>query len=361
MDLNGIISDHLARGEKGALATITKKVGAAPREEGAQMFVASEGTIYGTIGGGLVEADVRQAAADVIATGHYRMLHFKMDWKEVGDEEMICGGNVSVFIEPIDDRQRDVYDAVRNVIKRDAKGLIVTRYADSKLLKSLLRSDGTVAGDPIDCTVTARLSVNTEKPILQDGLIAVPILTRSCLYIFGAGHVSQYISRMADMTHFDVIVIDDRADYCSEVRFPEAKEVVVEGFDKVFEHLSFCGSEYVVIVTRGHKHDALVLGHVLKRPTRYVGMIGSVRKTKMVFGHLKDKGAVDERLFAQVYAPIGLDIGAQTPQEIAVSIVAELIRVRREPEAGRAPSTARPRSAEGRPHHSPDHHKILFG
>ena len=360
MNLNSIISDHLARGEKGALATITEKKGAAPRDEGARMFVTSEGRIYGTIGGGLVEADARRAAMDVIGTGRHRMLHFSMDGKGVGDEDMICGGNVNVFIEPVDERQRGLYDAVRNVIKRDAKGLIVTRYTDSGLLKSLLHSDGTVEGDPLDHAVIARLSVNTERPILEEGLIAVPILTRSRLYIFGAGHVSRYVSRIAHMTDFDVTVIDDRADYCNEVRFPEAKEVIVEAFDTVFELLPFYGSEYVVIVTRGHRHDALVLGHVLKRPTRYVGMIGSARKTTMVFSHLKAKW-VDERLLAQVYAPIGLDIGSETPQEIAVSIVAELIMVRSELAGGRAPSAARPARSEGPSHRSPDHHKILFG
>ncbi len=360
MNLNGIISDHLARGEKGALATVTERVGTAPGEDGARMFVASEGKIYGTIGGGLVEADVRLAAMDVIATGRHRMLHLRMDGKGVGDGEMICGGNLSVFIEPIDERQRELYDAIRNVTKRDAKGLIVTRYTDARLFKSLLHSDGTVAGDPLDHTVTARLSVNAERPVMEDGLIAVPILTRSRLYIFGAGHVSQYISRIADMTHFDVTVIDDRADYCNEVRFPEAKEVIVDQFGAVFQRLPFHGGEYVVIVTRGHKHDALVLGHVLERPTRYVGMIGSARKTKMVYGHLKAKG-VDERLLTKVYAPIGLDIRSETPQEIAVSIVAELIKVRREPEAGRVTSATRPAGIDGRSHHSPDHHKILFG
>jgi xanthine dehydrogenase accessory factor len=136
--------------------------------------------------------------------------------------------------------------------------------------------------------------------------------------------------------------------------------VIAEDFDTAFEHLPFYGSEYVVIVTRGHKHDALVLGHVLKRPTRYLGMIGSIRKTKMVFGHLKAKG-FDERLLTQVYAPIGLDIRSETPQEIAVSIVAELIKVRHRPEAEREPSAARSGRPEGRSHHSPDHHKILFG
>ena len=360
MDLNRIICDHLAEGGKGALATIVRKAGAAPRDKGTQMFVTAGGKIYGTIGGGLMEADVLRTAMDVIVTGRHQIIHLSMDGQRENEGGMICGGNVDVFVESVDDRQKEVYEAIRNAIKRDAKGVIVTRYSDSEFSKSLLLNDGTVAGDPLDHAVSARLSANGEKLMLEEGLIAAPIFVRSRLYIFGAGHVSQYVCRIADIAGFDVIVIDDRADYCNRTRFPEAKETVTEAFDTVFDRLPFDGTEYVVIATRGHKHDALVLCHVLRRQTRYVGMIGSARKTKMVFSHLRAEGT-EERILAQVYAPIGLDIGSETPQEIAVSIVAELIKVRRRQNVGREPSGVRDDQTGSRSHRSPDHHKILFG
>jgi xanthine dehydrogenase accessory factor len=125
-----------------------------------------------------------------------------------------------------------------------------------------------------------------------------------------------------------VTVIDDRQEFANRERFPEAREVIVEDFRSVFERLHFSGREYVAILTRGHKHDALVLEEAMKKPTRYIGMIGSRRKTRLIYDHLKRKGVPAEAL-KSVHAPIGLNIQAETPQEIAVSIVAELIDVKR--------------------------------
>ena len=130
------------------------------------------------------------------------------------------------------------------------------------------------------------------------------------------------------MVDFNVVVVDDREDFANRERFPEAQEIIVDDFQRVFESLRFHGNEYVAVVTRGHKHDALVLEEVLKRPTRYVGMIGSRRKSALILDHLRQKG-IDEDALKSVHAPIGLDIEAETPQEIAVSIVAELIEAKR--------------------------------
>jgi len=360
MDINGIISDHLSRGVKGALATIVKKVGAAPRDEGASMFITAQGNIFGTIGGGSVEAEARLEAIKVIETGLYRMLHFRMDGKSATEQGMICGGNVSIFIEPVNERQKEVYCAVSNAIKMDTKGLVITRYSESGLLKSFFPATGTVVGDLLDEETKATISAAGERLLASDGLIIAPILARSRLYIFGAGYVSQHISRIASMVSFDVTVIDDREDYSNSNRFPEARETIVGDFSSVFDLLPFSGSEYIVIVTRGHKHDALVLEQVLKRPTRYAGMIGSRRKTVMIFDHLRNKG-IDDVLFARVFAPIGLDIGAETPEEIAVSIVAELIQKRNMPTAARGLSMQQMVNERVPRRHSPDHHKILFG
>lgn len=360
MDLNAIIADHLARGERGALATIVAKVGSAPRDEGARMFVTAQGEAFGTIGGGVVEAKVCVEALRAIERGQHRMFRFEMDGKEAAEEGMICGGEVDIFIEPVEARHKEVYAAASNATKRCAKGFIITRYSEAGLSKSFLLDSGAVTGDPLDEQTKARVSAAGAAPIASAGFIAVPIMTRCPLYVFGAGHVSQHICRIASMVNFDVTVIDDRKDYSNRVRFPDARETIAEDFITVFDRLPFSGSEYVVIVTRGHKHDALALEQTLKRQTRYVGMIGSRQKTKLVFDHLRQKG-VNEALFTRVFAPIGLDISAETPEEIAVSIVAELILVRGRPGAGRSQSL-RPTASDriSRPH-SPDHHKVLFG
>ena len=163
---------------------------------------------------------------------------------------------------------------------------------------------------------------------MSDGTVIEPIVSSSLLYLFGAGHISQYVAQVAAMVDFNIVVVDDRSDFANAERFPEAAEIIVEDFHDVFQRLTFYGNEYVAILTRGHKHDALVLEEVMKRPTRYVGMIGSKRKTKLVFDHLKTKG-FEESALSKIYAPIGVDIQAETPQEIAVSIVAEMIGVKR--------------------------------
>jgi xanthine dehydrogenase accessory factor len=331
MDLYSIIDEYLAKGEGGALATIVKKLGAAPREEGAKMFIGSDGKFYGTVGGGCIEAEVWQEARKVIKAGKAKLLHYTMDGRQLEDEGMICGGNVDIFVEPVKEKYRGLYRAIPELERLSASALLVTRFSDEGFSKSLIKEDGTVAGDPVDEEIGAHFQehIAAKKPTVIGGdTIVEPVQTCPFLYIFGAGHVSQYVSRVAAMVDFNVTVIDDRAEFANQERFPEAERVLAEDFAQVFDQLGFHGTEYVVILTRGHKHDALVLEQVMKKPTRYVGMIGSKRKTKMVMDYMRQKG-FDEELLGSVYAPIGIDINSETPQEIAVSIVGELIKVRR--------------------------------
>ena len=168
---------------------------------------------------------------------------------------------------------------------------------------------------------------NEKKPKLLKGLVIEPLVPSSVLYIYGAGHISQPIAKIAKMVGFYVIVMDDRRDFANQERFPEADEIVVDDFDFLSQHLPMDADPYAVIVTRGHKHDAIVLEEVLKAPHRYIGMIGSKRKVHIIYETLKAKGA-DEKLLAAVHAPIGIDINAETPEEIALSIVSELVKVR---------------------------------
>ncbi len=330
MDLYGIIDDYLEKGSGGALATIVKKLGAAPREEGAKMFVGSDGKFYGTVGGGCTEAEVWQEARKVIKTGMAKILHYTMDGRQLEDEGMICGGNVDIFVEPVSEKYRTLYRAIPELERQGVSALLITRFSDEGFSKSLVGKDGTVAGDPAgeDMEADFHRYLSEKKPVVSGNTIVEPLQTSPVLYIFGAGHVSQYVSRVAVMVGFNVTVIDDREEFANRERFSEAERVIVDDFAHVFEQLSFRGSEYVVILTRGHKHDALVLEQVMKRPTRYVGMIGSKRKTRMVMDYMKQRGFEDKAL-ESVYAPIGIAINSETPQEIAVSIAAELIKVRR--------------------------------
>jgi xanthine dehydrogenase accessory factor len=254
MDIYEEIVKLRREGRRGAVATIVNVRGSIPSFETAKMLVRDDGSIVGTIGGGCVEADVWQAARQVMEEEKPRTLTFNLNQNPKYDTGLVCGGTLDVFIEPV--------------------------------------------------------------------------LPRALLYIFGGGHVSVNLYRVAQNAGFDVIVVDDREAYANRQRFPEAQQVIAEDFDQAMAKLSPPKSAYIVIVTRGHRDDMRVLRWAVQTKARYVGMIGSKRKTIAIFSELEREG-LSAVLFDRVHAPIGLDIGAITPEEIAVSITAELIAVRR--------------------------------
>jgi xanthine dehydrogenase accessory factor len=243
-----------AGGEEAALVTVVSASGSTPREEGTKMLVRPDGSIFGTIGGGSLEAQIVEEAVKVIRQGKPKRLHRSLTAKEAGEEGMICGGDLEVFIEPI--------------------------------------------------------------------------LTSPALYIFGGGHIALALTKMGKLCGFNIAVVDDRADFASAERFPEAEVILAEDFTKSFPKIKIDKSSYIVIVTHGHQHDEVVLEWAVGTPAKYIGMIGSKTKNETIFTHLRYRGITREQL-DRVHAPIGLGIGAQTPEEIAVSILAELIKVRR--------------------------------
>ena len=354
MNIYEITEDYLRNETGGTIATIINKVGATPQHTGAKIFIGGDGKIFGTIGGGCLEAEVWQEARRIFNTNEIRLLHFAMNGSCVEDEGMICGGNVDVFLEPLLQKYHDVYKGIRNCTEESGHALAITTFSDRSFTKTLLYRDGKTLGDTLPENIGKNIEsyFDAGKLIFHEGAIIEPIVAPSHLYIFGAGHVSQYISAIAKIAEFEVTVIDDRESFANKERFPEADEIIVEEFKSVFEHIDIKPDEYAVIVTRGHAHDAFILEEVLKKPCRYMGMIGSKRKTKIIFDHLKGedvdenileeehtpfillrktrkKVLFDEKVINEVHAPIGIDIGAETPQEIAVSIVAELIKERR--------------------------------
>jgi xanthine dehydrogenase accessory factor len=242
------------QGRRGAVATIVNVRGSIPSFETAKMLVRDDGSIFGTIGGGCVEAEVWQAAREVMEGEKPRTLTFNLNQNPKYDTGLVCGGTLDIFIEPV--------------------------------------------------------------------------LPPAALYIFGAGHVALNLYRTAKNAGFDVTVVDDRESYANNERFPEAKEVIAEDYEKAMARLSPNETSYIVIVTRGHKDDMRVLRWAVQTRARYIGMIGSKRKTITIFRELVGEG-IPEQLFERVHAPVGLDIGAITPEEIAVAITAELIAVRR--------------------------------
>jgi xanthine dehydrogenase accessory factor len=253
----------------------------------------------------------------------------------------------------------DLYEEIVKLRREGRRGAVATivnvrgSIPSFKTAKMLVRDDGsivgTIGGGCVEGEVwqAARQVMESEKPrtlsfdLNQDpkydtGLVCggtleifvEPILPPAELYVFGAGHVATSLYKIARMAGFDVSVVDDREAYANRERFPEAQQVIAEDYEKAMAQLTPSESSYIVIVTRGHRDDMRVLRWAVQTPARYIGMIGSKRKTIAIFKELQKEGLAPE-LFNRVHAPVGLDIGAITPEEIAVSITAELIAKRR--------------------------------
>ncbi len=227
----------------------------------------------------------------------------------------------------------------------------IPSYESSKLL---VREDGSIAGTvgggcvEAEVWAAARQVIQEEKPrkltfnlnqdpsydsgLLCGGTLDIfvePILPTPYLYIFGAGHVSLSLSKVATIAGFSTIIIDDREAYANRERFPEAVEIYADEYEKVFERLLPNSSSFLIAVTRGHRDDMRVLHWAVGTAARYIGMIGSKRKIIEIVKYLKEKEGIPAAQLAHVHAPIGLEIGAVSPEEIAVSVVAEMIAVRR--------------------------------
>jgi xanthine dehydrogenase accessory factor len=254
MDIYEEIVRLRREGRRSALATIVNVRGSIPSFETAKMLVRDDGSILGTIGGGCVEADVWQAAREVIEQEKPRTLVFNLNQNPKYDTGLVCGGTLEVFVEPV--------------------------------------------------------------------------LPPSVLYLFGAGHVAQSVYKVARLAGFEVVVIDDREAYANRDRFPEARDIFADDLEQVSQTLLVPENAFLLIVTRGHRDDMRVLRWAVETPARYVGMIGSKRKVLTIYRELQDEGLAAEKL-ERVHAPVGLGIGAITPEEIAVAIVAEMIAVRR--------------------------------
>lgn len=264
-----------AGGERAALVTVVATEGSTPQKAGARMLVHADGRIVGTIGGGCLEAEMTWRAREAIEARRPRLVSYDLTPDQAGEDGLVCGGRMQVFIEPIE---------------------------------------------------------------------AVPVL---CL--FGAGHVAQPLARMAKACGFRVELVDDRVKFANAERFPEADLIVVDEFAAGAGKMTLGSSSYAVVVTRGHKGDADALRAVLGRGLRFVGLLGSRPKVVHIFSALKELGVAPEEL-ARVHAPLGIEIGAETPDEIAVSILAEMIAVRR----GVDPSQMRSMKMELRGRLSPD-------
>ena len=331
----------LTQGGKAVLATVIQQSGSAPRKGGAQMVIREDGSFVGSIGGGRLEGDVLSEARTVMAGGKGKVLDFHLTGTEVAETEMICGGDVEVFLEPLAPGLMDLYTQLLELQKRGEEAVLATVISEGPIQegmvqKGLISAEGKSIGPlALDqkALQTAQEVMKEKKvqliPYQEGRLYMEPVFSEPTLYLFGAGHISRYIAPVAQMVGFQVIVVDDRPEFASREHFPQADDIWVEEFERVGVKIEPDEQTYMVVVTRGHMYDYTVLKQVLSMKSRYIGMIGSRRKRDLIYKQLIQDGHTQEEL-NRIHAPIGLDINAETPEEIAVSIVAEMIQVRGE-------------------------------
>ncbi|MDR3554909.1 MAG: XdhC family protein [Syntrophobacteraceae bacterium] len=336
------ILELLGRGEDLVLATILTNQGSTPRAMGAQMVMGPRGRLLGTIGGGRVEADVIEAAREIREKKGATIRDYDLAGHAGADMDLICGGSLSVLIEhlAVTPEAKARYEAVVEALEAGSRILSVTLLPETSpsgpLKRFVVRQDGSMAGDIEAGASVAGLfassfaqSSSTRIVNLEGGRYLVePVCSRGTVFIFGAGHVSLELARLTAHIEFRTVVLDDRSEFANKDRFPMADEVHVSvGFHKPLQALSIGPDSYLVIVTRGHSHDKTMLAQALQTSAGYIGMIGSRRKRAEIYATLLQEGFSRDSL-ERVHCPIGLEIGAQTPEEIAVSITAELIRAR---------------------------------
>jgi xanthine dehydrogenase accessory factor len=342
-DLIDIVVERLSMNQPLVMATIVSQSGSTPRTAGTRMLIMPNGGIFGTIGGGRVEAEVIRDAAQRLGSGTARLMSFDLSGQGIDDLDIICGGRLSVMLETIEATPANqTFFQTANALRREGKpATVVTAITqEAQALKvagrHLILASGSVAGpfpysDSVLTALIAKIQgrdtagIQTINDIL---FLTFPIGLKDIVFIFGAGHVSQQVAALTKMVGFQTVVLDDRPEFANSRRFSGVDNVIViDRFENVLQDLEINDHSYVIIVTRGHSHDKIVLAQALKTNAAYVGMIGSRRKRDTIYRQLLNE-RYSQSDIDRVHSPIGLEIGAETPEEIAVSIVAELIRTR---------------------------------
>ncbi len=329
----------LESGEEVALITVVATTGSTPGKTGYKMLVwASAGHTEGTVGGGLTEAEMVNAARDMLS--HTGSDLFQLDFAGTGDDERgICGGSVEFLVEAFDKSTLPLFRQIAAVITDGRKGILVSLIAPHKkprkaFFENLHRirtlDDLSLSDDAIQSIISLAAREESQKMKLPGGteIFVETIAEQPMLFLFGAGHVACHVARFAAPLGFRITVCDERREYANTQRFPGADHIVVQSYDSVFDKICIEGNTYIVIVTRGHKCDEVVLEQALMSNAKYIGMIGSKRKTTTILRSLARKGICAEKLM-KVFSPIGISIGAVTPEEIALSIVCELTKIKR--------------------------------
>jgi len=361
------LAELLERKERLAFAVLVETKGSTPQKCGAKAIFLPDGRVIGTLGGGCLEAETRQKALRALETGESFTFKAVLDDDFGWDDGLICGGSVQTFVQPNPMSSGGVWRALlaepakrerrvlATIIELGARALITLgerRAGPARPTNEVAGSGGptapqethtqVLAADPIHsgilddiCRKSGELLAEPEPEPLLHALCSTlhvylePILPKPVLVICGGGHVGCAVGKLAAWSGFDVVAIDDRASFANKERFPDASKIIVDDPAKVMKDFPLDADSYVCIVTRGHRHDAVILKEIIHSKAGYIGMIGSKRKVRTLMEGFINEGVATAEDFRRIRTPMGLSIHSLTVEEIAVSVVSELIAVRR--------------------------------
>lgn len=352
--------DDLEQGETVAMATIVRRKGSVPREVGAKMLVHRGGAISGTVGGGCGEAEVWRGALNVIDTGRPTTVQVDLTEEIALESQGVCGGIFDVFIQPWRNMppsdqpsMPQLAQAISESLDGERASALLTVIAAGQPWRArigqtmLVREDGDMLGTlalpdapadlPAQLVQAARQAIDAGKPRIEKiggpenawaEVFVEPFLPPPVLLIAGAGHIAAPLAALAHLMGYSVSVTDDRASFANRERFPDARRLLVGDIEATLRDYPITPRTSIVLVTRAHAHDVQGLRAIIDSPAAYIGMIGSQRRVWAVFKLLHDEGVPAEKLL-RVRAPIGLDLGGATPEEIALAIMSEITMLRR--------------------------------
>ena len=323
------ILNALDRGECAVLCTVIASSGSSPRGAGAKMAVFADGSTRGTVGGGAVELAATRQAAEVLQSGKTLVRGYRLRPDEVADIGMVCGGDVTVYFQRFSESDRVRLNAILALFDRDENAWLVTEIREG------CAGELGVYNEAQGLRFLSGLSEKALRPFLlaravyTDSLYVEPLVQAGTVYIFGGGHVGKALCPVLASVGFRVCVYDERPALAKPENYPGAACVICGSYAQASALVRLRPCDYAVVMTPGHQADTLLLLQILQKQTAYVGCIGSKKKIERTNAALREAGICEERI-ASVHSPIGLPILAETPEEIAVSVAAELIRCRAE-------------------------------
>lgn len=329
-----VLKEHLLAKEDIVMATIVASSGSVPRGAGSRMLVGRDGLLAGTIGGGSVEYRAIQIAGQLLERKESCEHSFVLNREDVSNLGMICGGDVNVFFHYLSCENHallELLERAENYFERRIDFWMISDLCDGGHFSLYTKADGLFPDANLEEDLISSLSMKPQRFRTEsDDYFAEQIGFSGTVYVFGGGHVSQKLVPALAAVDFRCVVLDDREEFVRKSLFPDAVDTILCDFDHLDRSITITDQDFCCVMTRGHSYDTTVQAQLLATPACYIGVIGSRRKKQAVFTRLVEEFGVPEAELSRIVSPIGLEIKAETPAEIAVSITGQMIQVRAE-------------------------------